>query len=131
MLWPSVDFLQQVVDTEMCVLQQNFKKPRREVLIVYSSFTPSLLKFQPSHRTECWFSYHSPVLHKSYMIPGIFMLVSGVKHHTRPMHCLHIMYTSGNKMILGCKRGPAAYMGGFGGPEDLNSEVKLYDTGIN
>ena len=32
--------------------------------------------------------------------------------------------------ILGCKRGPAAYMGGFGGTRDHNSDVKLYDTGI-
>ena len=37
---------------------------------------------------------------------------------------------SSGKYIYICKRGPAAYMGGFGGAEDHNSEVKLYDTGI-
>ena len=32
--------------------------------------------------------------------------------------------------ILGCESGLAAYIGGFGGPEDHNSEVKLYDAGM-
>ena len=31
---------------------------------------------------------------------------------------------------VGCKRGPAATWAASAGPEDHNSEVRLYDTGI-